>query len=57
MTAETSITVRMPLTIRRRPGRKRVVTPVRDGGEALVTRADPALVKGKRRLRTLVVRG
>jgi hypothetical protein len=42
----TSITVRVPLTIRRRPGRKMVVTPARDGGEAaLPTRADPALVK------------
>jgi hypothetical protein len=46
MTQATSITVRVPLTIRRRPGRKTVVTPVRDGGEAaLPTRADPALVK------------
>jgi hypothetical protein len=36
----------VPLTIRRRPGRTTVVTPVRDGGEAaLSTRADPALVK------------
>jgi hypothetical protein len=34
------------LTIRRRPGRKTVVVPVRDSGEAaLPTRADPALVK------------
>jgi hypothetical protein len=34
------------MTIRRRPGRKTVVRPVRDGGEtALPTRADPALVK------------
>jgi hypothetical protein len=46
MTEATSITVRVPLAIRRRPGRKTVVTPVRDGGEtALLTRADPALVK------------
>jgi hypothetical protein len=46
MSAATSITVRVPLTIRRRPGRKTVVTPVRDGGGAAVpTRADPALVK------------
>jgi hypothetical protein len=45
-TAAASITVRVPLAIRRRPGRKTVVTPVRDGGEeALPTRADPALVK------------
>ncbi|TDH50997.1 hypothetical protein E2C06_36865, partial [Dankookia rubra] len=45
MTTATSITVRVPLTIRR-PGRKTVVTPVRSGGEIQVpTRADPALVK------------
>jgi hypothetical protein len=41
-----SITVRVPLAIRRRPGRKAVVTPVQAGAEvALPTRADPALVK------------
>jgi hypothetical protein len=46
MSDPASITVRVPLTIRRRPGRKMVVTPVRDGREkALPTRADPALVK------------
>jgi hypothetical protein len=46
VTVATSITVRVPLTIRRRPGRKTVVTPVRDGGEAVCqTRADPAQVK------------
>ena len=46
MTVATSITVRVPLTIRQRPGRKTVVTPVRDGGEAICrTRADPALAK------------
>ncbi len=46
MTAPSSITVRVPLTILRRPGRKTVVTPARDGGEvALPTRADPPLVK------------
>ena len=46
MTVTTSITVSVPLTIRRRPGRKTVVTPVRDGSEAaLLTRTDPALVK------------
>ena len=44
--ADASITVRVPLAIRRRPGRKTVVTPVRDAAEAtLPTRADPALVK------------
>jgi len=46
MSQAASITVRVPLTIRRRPGRKTVVTPVRDVGEAaLATRAEPALVK------------
>ena len=46
MTNATHITVRVPLAIRRRPGRKTVVTPVRDGGEAALSmRADPALVK------------
>src|SRR3712207_6476267 len=41
-----SITVRVPLTIRRRPGRKTVVMPVWEGAEtALPTRTDPALVK------------
>jgi hypothetical protein len=46
VSAATSITVRVPLAIRRRPGRKTVVTPMaRDGEAALSTRADPALVK------------
>ena len=46
MSEAASITVRMPLAIRRRPGRKTVVAPVRDCGEAtLPTRADPTLVK------------
>ncbi len=46
MTAAVSITVRVPLAVRRRPGRKTVVTPARDGAEAaLPPRADPALVK------------
>ena len=48
MSSATSITVRVPLAIRRRGGRKLVVTP--DGGSApgaapARTRADPALVK------------
>jgi hypothetical protein len=43
--AAASITVRVPLAIRWRPGRKTVVTPVRDAGENLPPRADPALVK------------
>ena len=39
-----SLTVRMPLAIRRRPGRKTVVTP---GGKVMAvrTQADPALLK------------
>lgn len=47
MTAATSITVRVPLKIRRRRGRKTVVTPVREGDEAttIPTLAGPALVK------------
>ncbi|WP_229682865.1 hypothetical protein [Siccirubricoccus deserti] len=46
MTVATSITVRVPLTIRHQPGRKTVVTPVRDGREgAIPTRADPALLR------------
>lgn len=47
MTAATSITVRVPLKIRRRPGRKTVVTPTAGeaGGGTIPTRADPALVK------------
>ena len=47
MTTATSITVRVPLAIRRRGGRKLVVTPDGSGtGTAPTrTRADPALVK------------
>jgi hypothetical protein len=48
MSANTAmqITVRVPLTIRRRVGRKTVVTPAGDHGETIhQTRADPALVK------------
>jgi hypothetical protein len=46
MTAPTTITIRVPLSIRRRPGRKTVVTPVLEGGEtATPTCTDPALVK------------
>lgn len=47
MTAATSITVRVPLKIRRRPGRKTVVMPVEEeaGDCTIPTRADPALVK------------
>ena len=46
MSQATHITVRVPMTIRRRPGRKTVVTPmVLAGVQAVTTRADPALVK------------
>ena len=46
MSEAASIKVRVPLAIRRRPGRKTVVTPVQDSAEAaLPTRADPVLVK------------
>ena len=45
MSAAASITVQVPLKIRHRPGRKTVVTAVRDGGGVLSTQADPALVK------------
>jgi hypothetical protein len=46
MSEAASITVRVPLTIRRRPGRKTVVTPVsQQGDKVMATRADPVLVK------------
>jgi len=45
MSAATSITVRVPLAIRHRPGRKTIVTPMTDGVAPVTTRADPALVK------------
>ena len=45
MTTATSITVRVPLAIRHRPGRKTVVTPMTDGVAPIATRTDPALVK------------
>jgi hypothetical protein len=47
MTTATSITVRVPLKIRQRPGRKTVVTPVSLGSDdnVIPTRADPAVVK------------
>ena len=47
MTSATSITVRVPLKIRRRPGKKTVVTPVAAAGGDAATRthADPALLK------------
>lgn len=47
MTNATNITVRVPLKIRRRPGRKTVVQPLPPAGAntAIPTRADPALLK------------
>ena len=45
MTSATSITVRVPLAIRHRPGRKTIVKPMTDGVAPVTTRADPALVK------------
>ncbi len=45
MTTATSITVRVKLAIRHRPGRKTIVTPAAAGPAAVTTRADPALVK------------
>ena len=45
MTNATSITVRVPLAIRHRSGRKTVVTPMTDVVAPVTTRADPALVK------------
>ena len=46
MSEAASITVRVPLAIRRRPGRKTIVTPEGEAVPAPVrTRADPALVK------------
>jgi hypothetical protein len=46
MSAATSITVRVPLAIRRRAGRKTIVTPAGEQRvQAVITRADPALVK------------
>jgi hypothetical protein len=41
----TSLTVRVPLAIRRRPGRKTVVTPDGSSPVPTLTHADPALVK------------
>src|SRR4051794_9227556 len=44
--APASITVRVPLAIRRRPGWKTVVTPVCEQGNTVMpTRADPVLMK------------
>ena len=45
MTTATSITVRVPLAIRHRPGRKTVVTPMIGGMAPVTTRADPTLAR------------
>jgi hypothetical protein len=53
MTSVTSVTVRVPLTIRRRAGRKMIISPdgmammagTRTPADIAVTRGDPALVK------------
>jgi hypothetical protein len=45
MSTTTSVTVRAPLAIRHRPGKKTIVTPAAPGAAAVTTRADPALVK------------
>jgi hypothetical protein len=46
MSAATSITVRVPLAIRWRAGRKTIVMPAGEQSvQAVTTRADPALVK------------
>jgi hypothetical protein len=48
MSAATSITVRIPLTIRRRPGRKTIISPNGDqlsSAGGIPRRADPAMVK------------
>ena len=45
MSGATSITVRVPLAIRRRPGRKTVVVPMGSSATVAQTRADPALLK------------
>ncbi len=46
MSEAASITVRVPLAIRRRSGRRTVVRPAWESGQvAIPTRADPALVK------------
>jgi hypothetical protein len=44
--ATTTITVRVPLAIRRRPGRKTIVTLVSEQGDKVMpTRAEPVLAK------------
>ena len=46
MKGVTSVTVSVPLTIRRRPGRRTMVSlPFEDAAGRISTKADPALVK------------
>ena len=45
MSGATTITVRVPLAIRRRPGRKTIVVPTGASITVQQTRADPALLK------------
>src|SRR5690349_3701690 len=45
MTTTTHLTVRVPLAVRRPPGKKTVLTPIRAGREAIPTSTDPALLK------------
>jgi hypothetical protein len=49
MSMTTHVTVRVPLTIWRWPGRKTVVSPALEGAMSIQTRADPALVKAMAR--------
>ena len=50
MTVAGNITVRVPLAVRHRPGRKTVVTPDGQAGAvAIRTRSDPAMVKARAR--------
>ena len=45
MSEATSITVRVPLAIRRKPGRKMIVTPGGEDAAVVRTRAHPTLLK------------
>jgi hypothetical protein len=46
----TSIVVWVPMAIRRRPGRKTIVTPLTDRMAPVTTRADPASMKALARV-------
>lgn len=48
ITTATGITVRVPRTIRQRPGSKTIVTPMAKGAAPVATRADPALARAFR---------